>query len=477
MKIATLKCMAAGLSLCLLTACAVNPVTGQRDLVLMSEAQEISLGQQSHQSVMRQYTPYDNPPLQSLVEELGQKLGRQSHRPNLNYQFSLLDSPQVNAFALPGGYIYITRGIIAYMNSEEELAGVLGHELGHVTARHGVRQHTSQTLAGLSTVALAAATKSDQIGQLSNQLGTAIVRGYGRSHELEADRLGAQYLARTGYDPEKMIEVVGILKDQEQYELARAREEGRQPRIYHGLFSTHPRNDDRLQTVIRAANELRVPNATPTNKEDFLRLLDGMVFGSSEKEGMVRDNQFFHKPFDLGLTYPNGWKLQNDPTQLVAFNQSQDQVIIVKGGQEAKGMSARDFLQKIAPKATNVQTYGRDGAVGQVAAQTPFGNQTIPIMVMPHKGRMFVFNAFGKNGPPMQQLQQVANSKRPLNAQERKLASEKRIKIIRAKAGDTFEALAARTSIEKYPVEQLRLLNGQYPNGQPTAGQLVKIVQ
>lgn len=471
------QCLGAGALLALLTACATNPVTGNRDLVLMSESQELSLGQQSHKSIMREYTKYEVPELQKMVNDLGRELGRKSHRPELNYQFTLLDSPQVNAFALPGGYIYITRGIIAYMNSEEELAGVLGHELGHVTARHGVRQHASQTIAGLGATAVAIATKNQQIGQLSSQLSTALVRGYGRNHELEADRLGAQYLARTGYNPEKMVDVVGILKDQEQYELQRAQEEGRQPRVYHGLFSTHPRNDQRLQTVVRAANEFRIADAKQSDRDAFLRLLGGMVYGDSEREGMVRENQFFHKPFNLGLTYPRGWKLQNEATQLVAFNATQDRVIILRGGGDAKGLTAREYLQKTAPKATKIQAWGNAGAVGQVAARTPFGEQVIPIMVLPHEGHMFVFNAFGKNGAPIAQLQQVASSMRTLDAKERKLATEKKIKIIRAQVGDTYEKLAQNSRLEKHAVEQLRLLNGQYPSGQPKAGQLIKIVE
>ena len=161
--------------------------------------------------------------------------------------FTLLDSAQVNAFALPGGYVYITRGIMAYMNSEEELAGVLGHEIGHVTARHGVRQHGAQTAAGVIGVLATIATGSREVAQASNQLGGALVRGYGRKHELEADRLGAEYLALTNYDPEKMLDVVEILKDQEEFEIQRAREDGREPRVYHGVYSTHPSNDLRLR--------------------------------------------------------------------------------------------------------------------------------------------------------------------------------------------------------------------------------------
>ncbi|MEJ2114697.1 MAG: M48 family metalloprotease, partial [Gammaproteobacteria bacterium] len=188
--------------------CATNPVTGKQDFVLMSEEQEINLGKQAHQEVMKQYRPYNNPALQSYVEGLVDELGKKSHRSNLVYHVTVLDSPQINAFALPGGYLYITRGIMAYMNSEAELAGVLGHELGHVTARHGVRQQSAGTIAGILGAGVGILTGSNQAAQVANVGSTALIRGYGRNHELEADRLGAEYLANVGYDPQEMLKVV-----------------------------------------------------------------------------------------------------------------------------------------------------------------------------------------------------------------------------------------------------------------------------
>jgi predicted Zn-dependent protease len=197
-----------------LSGCATNPVTGEQDIVLMTEEQEIELGRKSHIDILKQYTRYEDPQIQAMVNRLGQKLAAQSHRSNLNFTFTVLDSPEVNAFALPGGYVYITRGIMAYLNSEEELAGVLGHEIGHVTARHGVRQQTAQTASGVFGMIIAVATGDSNLAKAGNYAGAALVSGYGRSHELEADRLGAEYLARVNYDPESMLDVLGVLKYQ-----------------------------------------------------------------------------------------------------------------------------------------------------------------------------------------------------------------------------------------------------------------------
>src|SRR3989344_796841 len=199
--------------------CAMNPVSGTPDLVFMSESSEINIGSQNDAKIRKQYGVYDNPELQAYVEQVGQKLAALSHRPGLTYHFTVLDSPEVNAFALPGGYIYITRGILAYLNSEAELAAVLGHEIGHVTARHGVRQYTAATATGFVGAIIGVATGIGATQDLFNNVfGNAILSGYGRDHELESDRLGAEYLARAGYDPQAIIQVIGILKNQEEFE-------------------------------------------------------------------------------------------------------------------------------------------------------------------------------------------------------------------------------------------------------------------
>ena len=226
-----------------LGACAINPVTGERDFAMVSEAEEIEQGRRYHKEIIASYGVYDNPALQQYVNRIGQELAAKSHRAHLKFTFTVLDSPDINAFALPGGYIYITRGIMAYFKSEAELAGVLGHEIGHVTARHSVRQQAGQFASNLLSVLITVTTGEQALGNLSQQLSTGLIRGYGRDHELEADRLGAEYLHAVGYDPENMLEVIGVLKDQEVYEKALAAKEKRPANIYHGVFSTHPRND------------------------------------------------------------------------------------------------------------------------------------------------------------------------------------------------------------------------------------------
>lgn len=455
--------------------CATNPVTGNSDFVLMSEEDEIALGRKYHEEVMQQYSEYDNPALNALVQRLGADLAQSSHRSELDWTFTLLDSPEVNAFATPGGYVYITRGIIAYMNSEEELSGVLGHEIGHVTARHGVRQQSAQASAGILSNVLAAVTGVQAVGQVSSALSQVAVRGYGRSHELEADRLGAEYLARTGYDPEKMLEVVGLLKDQEEFEIARARAENREPRTYHGVYSTHPRNDQRFQEVVRAAEKFKQPNPRQTNPDEFLAVLEGVDFGSSEEQGILRGREFYHKPLDLGLTFPSGWKVDNQPTRLVAISPGQDQIVMVTIGSSAS--SPEQYLRSNFQNLQGVQSIENSGYTGVAQVNTQSGPQSVRVAATNHQGKIIDVRGLAKSKLPDDQVFSIVRSVRGLNAEERRLASAKKIDLIRAKPGDTFASLARDSDLDEYAEEQLRLLNGAYPDGEPKAGKLVKIIR
>lgn len=260
-----------------LAGCSANPVTGKKDFSLISKDQEVAMGAQGHRDILKTMKRYNNAGLQAYVNGIGQALARKSHRSGIRYTFTVLDDPTVNAFALPGGYIYITTGLMSYLNSEGELAGVLGHEIGHVTARHGVKQQSASIASAILLDILAKKTSAGNARSL-NQFGTALIRGYGRDHELQADRLGAEYLARVGYQPKSMIDVVTVLKAQEEFDKLQARQEGRKPRAYHGVFSTHPSNDQRLQEVIGAAERFKSAGTRSTNHDGYLKRINGMKY-------------------------------------------------------------------------------------------------------------------------------------------------------------------------------------------------------
>ncbi len=467
------------------SGCATNPVTGKQDFVLMSEAQEINLGKQAHQEIMKQYRPYEDEALQSYVEGIVEELSQKSHRSNLVFHVTVLDTPQVNAFALPGGYVYITRGIMAYMNSEAELAGVLGHEIGHVTARHGVRQQSVGTLTGLLGAGVGIFTGSRAAADLANVGGTALVRGYGRNHELEADRLGSEYLARVGYDPEEMINVVAILKSQEDFDKQLAKEEGREPRAYHGTFSTHPANDKRLQEVVRAANKFKTAATREANREGFLNYMDGVIIGPSEKDGVLRGNKLYHNDLNLFIEFPQDWKIDNLSDRLLAQPKTGDAQLQITVTDLNKRQTPKEYLtEQFKGKISNgqdVQTANFQGYTGLTTLNTQSGKLPSRVAAIFYDKRIYQILVAGKNQNALNSYDGAAldtiKSLRKLKKSEVKLAKPKHIKLVRAKAGDTFASLAKNSDLSHHPVEQLRLLNGMYPDGEPKPGQLIKSVQ
>ncbi len=470
----------------LLTACATNPVTGDSDFVLMSEDEEIRLGQKYRTEVMKEMPAYENPALEEMVQRVGKQLAAHSHRPHLAYQFTIVDSTSVNAFALPGGYIFITRGMLAYLNSEAELAAVLGHEIGHVTARHSVRQQSTATVTGILGAVVAASTGIDGADSLTSMAGTAIVRGYGREHELEADRLGAEYLAKSGYDPDAMLEVVGVLKNQETFEVAIARQEGREPNVYHGLFSTHPDNDARFREVINAARRFKTGTTTRIGRDSFLLRLDGMTFGNSEREGIVRDNRFYHKDLDFSLTFPKDWRIDNQPQRIIAAPGNNDGLIQMTVA-EIKGQLSPQQVMKQVMQLKNMRqgkAFSSGGLKGYTAVangDTPYGLRRVRYTVVSRDGSAYIFAGAASDrknqGKYDAAILATAKSFHPLTAAERKLATENKLDIIRATSGMTYAGLARRSPINDYPEEQLRLLNDQYPTGEPEPSRLLKVVR
>ncbi|HLP97900.1 MAG TPA: M48 family metalloprotease [Sideroxyarcus sp.] len=461
----------------MLGGCAANPVSGKQDFVMMSESQEIALGRSADAEVRKQYKVYANPALQSYVNRVGQKIAEHSHRPNINYRFTVLDSPEINAFALPGGYIYITRGILAYLNSEAEMAAVLGHEVGHVTARHGVRQQSAAQAAniGISIVSVLVPELQTQNGQnLTNLLGGALLSGYGRDHELESDRLGAQYLARTSYDPQAMIRVVGVLKNQELFDAEIAKQEGREPRRYHGTFATHPDNDTRLQQVVGEARGLTVANPAE-GREEFLKQTEGLVFNDSVDEGIVRDNRFMHRDLGIALTFPPDWSVKNSTTQLVALSPQTDAAIQLKIDDKPSG-TVTEYARRVAGNGAAVETFEIEQLHAAIASTDKI---VLGIVYFDRKAFHIVGNAKTTTTLEAQRnaMKDTVRSFHVLSDEEKKALKPLTLKLVTAKKGDTYAKLAQRSPLGKNAESYLRLINAQYPQGEPVAGQTLKIVE
>ena len=466
-----------------LANCATNPVTGNPNLVTMSEAQEVAIGRGEDPKVRQRYGVYPDAALQDYVTEVGRRLASRSHRPELDYQFLVVDSPEVNAFALPGGYVYITRGLMAYLSSEAELAAVLGHELGHVTARHAVQQLSAAAAASVGATVLQIFVPQARgiLGDTAvGLLGNALLSGYGRDHELEADRLGAEYLARTGYDARAMVSVVGVLKNQELFDAEVAQQEGRAPRRYHGVFASHPDNDTRLQQVVTEAGRYQAADAR-AGHEEYLRRLDRMVYADSPSQGVVRGNRFYHAEFGIAFEFPAGWRVRNQARNVSATSAAQDALIDLRLAGEAKGSPA-DVLRRVARLGAGSDIAPTSiGGLPAAIAMTSMSGRPTRVAVVFHGGRAYAIGAQARSSDLFSQYEREFDASiasfHELTQAERRLARPLALRVITAQPGLTFAELARVSPLGRNAEGHLRVLNGMYPKGEPVAGQALKIVE
>jgi len=344
-------------------SCAVNPVTGKKEVSFMSEEKEIALGKQSDPSIVASFGLYDAPEIQAFINEKGQEMAKISHRPHLNYEFKVLDSPVINAFAVPGGYVYFTRGILAHFSNEAEFAGVLGHEIGHITAKHGVKQQTSQILSQIGLIGGVILTKGQAAQELSQALGLLSLKN-SRTHESESDKLGVEYSTQIGYDAHKMANFF--------FTLNRMREKSGQ-RI-PTFQSTHPDPLNRYENVNRMADEkereLGVNNLA-VNRNSYLRMIDGLMYGEDPKQGYVEDDYFYHPDLRFKFPVPRDWRTANSPQQFQMADKDGKAMMVLMAGkgtpQEAiSAFNEQQKLQVVSSQNTRVNGYP---AVTQIAEQ------------------------------------------------------------------------------------------------------------
>jgi len=293
-----------------LTACAINPVTGKKQIVLMSEAQEVAMGQQADPEIVSFFGLYEDPQLQEFITATGNEMAAISHRPKLAYEFKIVDSPVINAFAVPGGFVYFTRGIMAHFNNEAEFAGVLGHEIGHVTARHSVIQQRNQLFGQLGL--LAGVLLVPQLGEftepLSQGMQLALLK-FGRDAERQSDELGVDYSSQIGYDA---TEMAGFFET-----LERQQEDSGSSEV-PPFLSTHPSPDERNATVEKLAMDWQQKSKMTEfkiNRDSYLRKIDGLIVGEDPKQGFVENSTFYHPVLKIQFPIPTSWKHQNTPQQ------------------------------------------------------------------------------------------------------------------------------------------------------------------
>jgi len=480
------KSMVTATLIAAIAGCAFNPATNRPDLVLMSEDKEIKIGREMHEKLVESTPIYKDPVLTAYVNHVGQKVAAASDRPDLEYHFTIIDSQDINAFALPGGYIYINRGLLTYLHSEAEMAAVLAHEIGHVTARHAVRQKTAATGAGVASVLSVLVTGSGVVGDVANLWSTAAVKGYGRDMELEADRFGAQYMYNAGYDPQAMINVIGLLKDQEIFARRRARIEGKKPQTYHGVFSTHPRNDIRLQEVVEAAGKL--PEDHKITKIEYYReKTDGLVYGQNVQQS--DKNRYNHKRLGFSLLFPEDWKVENQRSAIVGTAPDSKATITIKVDQRKNNQPADMALREVykvrdLEQGEELNQYRLEGHTGRL----PSAGEADPdrVAVIYYGSRQYILEGRinDASATDAESLNQYDNlflssirSFRPLRKTDIVQPDIKRVRYVKANDKTTFASLARHMEIGEYAEEQLRLLNGYYPRGEPKPGEWIKIVQ
>jgi predicted Zn-dependent protease len=473
-----------------------NPVTGQVERSVMTERDEIAEGAKQHQQVLADYGEYKDPRIQAYVNDIGQKLARSSHRANLQWRFTVVDSPEVNAFALPGGYVYVTRGIMAYMDSEADLAGVIGHEIGHVTARHGAQRATRAQTAGLGVLAasvLGAVLESRGLGgagdlasQLSQTVAAGYIASYSREQELQADKLGAEYLARSNYNPQNMVDVIQVLRSQERFEADMAGTEGRSQRQRSHWLASHPSNDQRLQEATQVAVQFKAGSYSDDNRTRYLQAINGMPFGDSREQGVTRGRNFYHEPLGIALTAPVGWKVQNTSDSVALVNPEGNAGLIMQSLPPQAGSNHEEILRKVLKAdagRTERTTINGMAATHFVGTHRNAQGQSQPIeatVVDGPAGRRYLFIYAARDNQALQrsqgQMREAEASFRALTAADRAAAQPWVLRAVPYPRGG-FAQLARQSPLPANAEQHLRLLNGVYAGGEPQVGQLVKVVE
>jgi predicted Zn-dependent protease len=484
--------------LCACTTTVENPVTGKAERTVMDERSELAQGREAHKQVLAEYGELKDAKLQAYVAEIGRRLAQQSHRANLEWHFTVLDSPEINAFALPGGYVYVTRGIMAYMESEADLAGVIGHEIGHVTARHGAQRATRQQTAGVGVLAatiLGAVLESRGIGgagnlaqQVSQGVAAGYIAKYSREQELQADKLGAEYLAKSNYDPHNMVDVINVLLNQERFAADQAKAEGRAPKEGESWLASHPTSEQRLRDIDDIVRQHKANKASygDDGRSRYLQAISGLAFGETREEGVTRGRNFYHEPLGIALTAPVGWKIQNQADALLLVNGEGNAGLIVKLVPPQAGATheaiLRNGVKAQQGDTTRLTLNGLPATHFSGMRRTEQG-QAQPIeltVVTGPQNRNYVLVYAATDASTMQRaarsLKEAESSFRPLSAADRTAARPWTLRTVALPRGG-FRELAQQSPLPNAE-QQLRLLNGVYGGGnEPSAGQPVKVVE
>lgn len=467
----------------LITACAINPVSGKKQLAFMSEAEEIALGAESDPQVIAEFGLYDDPALQQFIDARGQEMVAVSHRPGLKFHFRILDSPVVNAFAVPGGYVYFTRGIMGYFNNEAEFAGVLGHEIGHITARHGVDQYTKSLIAEVLLVGGMAVSKDFRAFANEAQIGMQLLMlKYSRDHESQADQLGVEYSTKVDYDAREMATFFKTLKWLSDDSGAGI----------PTFLSTHPDPADRLESVAAAAADWQVKAPMPSykvNRDSYLRMIDGIVFGEDPRQGYVLEQVFYHPVLKFQYPVPKDWALENSPSQ-VQMAPADGKALMILGLANGSDLqtAATTTSKELQLTVTSSRQVNVNGLKGQevlsfqASVDPATGDSTsvkVQSLYIQYGQEIYVFHGvstfadFARYKP---EFDKTMYGFRELKDPARINVVPERIRVVPVKSKGTLGQALLAYGVATGRHRELAIVNGMDITDQVEAGSLIKIV-
>jgi len=478
-----------------LTGCTVNPATGESVFTGgMDAAQEISIGRQQHPQIIRTFGgEYGSPELRRYIDSVGQLLARTVERRDLTYKFTVLNSGIVNAFALPGGYVYISRGLLTLAENEAEIAGVLAHELGHINSLHHGRRQGSETIAGLLIAGAGIAASAvgiggiggDQIGQLGSAVAQGVLRGYSREHELEADSLALRYMSRVGYDPMAMVEFLKKMRGDARLE---ARRLGQSPDKVdaNNYLATHPAPIERVQKASALASRYRV--SQPMLARDiYLQKIDGIIYGDDPDQGFIRGRDFIHPKLRFRFTVPEGFQLFNSPTQVRAIGPD-GAAIIFDSAQRPSDGPVSYYVTNVWARGARlggletIYINGLEAATATARVNTNSGARDVRLLaIRKDLQTIFQFAFLTKPGQTERwstPFRRTSHSFRLLSESEAAAIRPLRIRLHRVRSGDTAAGLARRMAgREGFSLDRFLVINGLTEDARLRPGQTVKIIE
>ncbi|MBC7827843.1 MAG: M48 family metalloprotease [Chitinophagaceae bacterium] len=468
----------------LYNSCATNPVSGKKQVVLMSEAQEIAMGKEADPQIIAQYGLYEDKALQSFITEKGKQMAAISHRPKLDYQFRVVDSDVLNAFAVPGGYVYFTRGIMAHFNNEAEFAGVLGHEIGHIAARHSVEQQRNAILGQIGIIAgVVLAPDLAQFAESASQGIGLLLLKFGRDAERESDRLGVEYSSKIGYDANEMA---GFFQT-----LERKSTESGQGEL-PGFLSTHPNPGDRFVTVGKLATEwkqkLNLTNAQ-VNRNTYLKRIEGLVYGEDPKQGYLENGIFYHPELKFQFTVPAGWNYQNSPQQVQLAPKDGKALMMMtlaKGAslqEAASGFLQQNSLQLLDSKDVNVNGLPALAMMADVKPQQGQQPQQQPIRTVSYfiKYGQLIYLLLGVAGTAdfenyLSFFTNAQQSFKELKDPAKLNKKPDRVQIKTVRSASTLDQALRDHKADTKRLEEFAILNGMKLTDKVEAGTFIKVI-